>query len=201
MEKCSLIDYPGKIAAVVFTQGCNLNCSFCHNRQLIPLESSSPLLPVEEVLETLRERRGFLDAVVISGGEPTLQEGLVDFLAQVRSLGFATKLDTNGTRPEVIKSLLKQRLLDFIAMDLKAPLARYSEICGAKVDLAAVKASVRIIRQAGIEHQFRTTMIPQLSERDVQRMEKDSEGIDHWIGQRFRAPSGQSLDVVADKLS
>jgi len=157
----SLCDYPGKLAAVVFTQGCNYRCPFCHNGRLIARVPAISL-PIAEVLADLKERRNFLDGVVVSGGEPTLHADLKGFLSALKELGFAVKLDTNGSRPQVLRELLDLQLLDYIAMDVKAPLLRYAILAGVFVDVGAIQESIALIAESGVQHQFRTTFVPAL---------------------------------------
>lgn len=154
----SLCDYPGHIAAIVFTQGCNFKCPFCHNGHLIPLDSEG-IETVEEaaIFSLLEERRQKLQGVVVSGGEPTLQADLPTFLQRVKALGLKTKLDTNGAQPAVLRDLLEQGLLDFVAMDIKAPWHKYDALAGIVCDIAALQQSVDLIAGSGIDHQFRTT--------------------------------------------
>lgn len=159
-EPFSLIDYPGRIAAVVFTQGCNFRCPFCHNGSLISPRDGSE--DVESLLKSLVGRRGKLDAVVVSGGEPTLQPDLAGFLALVRSMGFLVKIDTNGSRPSVLRSLIDQGLLDYVAMDVKAPIHKYSRLAGVEVDVESLRESVALIASSGIAHEFRTTHVEAL---------------------------------------
>ena len=195
LVKASCVDYPGKLSAVVFTQGCNMRCSFCHNRALLPT-SGPPAMAYdpEEVLAWLQTRQGLLDGVVVSGGEPTLRPGLVPFLRRVKELGFALKLDTNGTRPQVVQGLLRQGLVDFIAMDLKAPLRRYREICGSEeVNLDDLRRSVELIKNSGIAYQFRTTLAPQLGQADIQAIREDFLVGEHYVLQPYRPPAGAQL--------
>ena len=128
IEKSSLVDYPTKIAAVIFTLGCNFRCPYCHNPNLITAVSSSSLFDESAVLDFLKQRQGKLDAVVVSGGEPTLHKDLKEFFKKVKDLGFLTKLDTNGSNPDVLVDLVQSNLLDYIAMDIKAPLEKYSNV-------------------------------------------------------------------------
>jgi pyruvate formate lyase activating enzyme len=156
MVRCSLIDYPGKIAAVVFLAVCNFRCPYCHNPHLVPgAEGGS--VSEDEARSFLAGRRGLLDGVVLSGGEPTLQPGLPRFAAAVKAMGFSVKLDTNGSRPDMIEQLLEERLVDFIAMDLKAPPEKYEMCAGVRVDTGAIDRSAALIRSSGIGHLFRTT--------------------------------------------
>jgi pyruvate formate lyase activating enzyme len=166
--KSSLIEYPGMVSAVIFTQGCNFRCPYCHNPELVEKERFGRPLPEAEILAFLEKRRGLLDAVVISGGEPTLQEDLSSFMQRIRNLGYLIKLDTNGTNPEIISELIRKGLVDYIAMDIKAPLEQYSEASGVSCDRDRLKASLAILSTAGIEVEFRTTVVENLhSEEDI----------------------------------
>lgn len=166
IRKLSLIDYPWKISSVIFTQGCNFKCGYCHNPHFVVPSLYSPVITEEEVFAFLSSRIGKIEGVVISGGEPSIQPNLPDFIKKVRSLGFLVKLDTNGSFPEIIKNLLEENLLDYIAMDIKAPLEKYSEICGADIDVCKIKESISIIKSSGIKHQFRTTVVKGIHTRD-----------------------------------
>jgi len=158
MQRCSFSDYPGRVATVLFTQGCNFRCPFCHNGQLLPRKCAAPLAEIE-VLAYLETRRGKLGGVVITGGEPTEHADLPRFIARVKDLGFAVKLDTNGSHPEMVEQLLQEELLDYVAMDIKAPLHKYDVLCGVPVDTGAVRRSIAIIAGSGVEHHFRTTRV------------------------------------------
>lgn len=157
LVKFTLIDFPGCPAAIVFTQGCNFRCRYCHNPELVYPHLFQESVPEEEIMSFLQRRQGTLEGVVVSGGEPTLQADLVRFMADIKALGYKTKLDTNGTRPEVLKELLDKKLVDFIAMDLKAPLAKYSDITGVEANANVIRQSMALIRQSGVAYQFRTT--------------------------------------------
>ncbi len=184
--KCSLVDYPGKLAAVVFTQGCNLRCSYCHNRTLIDAGSVMCAMTPEKVVEWLRCRRGLLDAVVVSGGEPTLQPGLAGFISDVRALGYLAKLDTNGTHPEVVASLIDAKLLDYVAMDIKAPAEKYEAICGVPVEQGAIEKSIAMLMDGHIDYEFRTTIIPQLTHEDVLAIGHRIHGASLYVLQQYR---------------
>lgn len=159
----SLCDYPGRVAAVVFTQGCTMRCPFCHNGSLLPVHvPAQRLIPVEVVLDTLEKRKAFLSGVVVSGGEPTLHRGLPTFLAQLKGLGLAVKLDTNGSNPTLLRKLIADGLVDYIAMDVKAPWAKYSLLTGVSTDIERIRESMDLIAQSGLAHEFRTTFVPQL---------------------------------------
>jgi len=165
----SLCDYPGRVAAVVFTQGCNYRCPWCHNGHLVPLVGDPSLrIGEEEVLAILLERRNRVGSLVVTGGEPTLQLALPRFLRRVKALGMDVKLDTNGSRPDVVSQLLQERLLDYVAMDVKAPWDKYAALTGdACCNVAAVQASLALIAASGVPHAFRTTRVdPLLSEQE-----------------------------------
>lgn len=184
--KQSLVDYPGKIAAAVFTQGCNMNCVFCHNRCLVGENTETPYVGQEEVFSFLQNRKRFLDGVVVSGGEPTLQHDLEDFIGNVKDMGYLVKLDTNGTRPEVIKKLCDKNLLDYIAMDVKAPMKKYSEICRTSIDEKALLESIHVIRNSDVDYEFRTTYCPQLNEDDIRDIGELISGAKKYVLQQYR---------------
>lgn len=154
--KSSMIDYPGKIASVLFTTGCNFRCPYCHNAPLVTGENDAKDL--EHLLETLKKRKRFVDAVVISGGEPTLHEELLPFMKELKNEGFSIKLDTNGTKPNRLNQWIRAGVLDYIAMDIKQAIPQYSHLVHMPVDLEAIKESVSIIRLSEIPHEFRTTV-------------------------------------------
>jgi pyruvate formate lyase activating enzyme len=185
---CSLSDFPGRVAAVVFTQGCNWRCPWCHNPALVYPDRFTPPLPEADILARLAARRGQLDGVVVSGGEPTLQPDLAEFLGRVRALGFATKLDTNGSRPDVVRSLLAAPLLDFVALDLKAPWTRYAAAAGGTVDAAAVGETLALLRASGVGHQLRTTRWPGLTADGEREIAAIAAGSPH-VWQEYRAPA------------
>lgn len=162
----SLLDYPGKIAAVVFSQGCNFRCPYCYNPELVDPGRYSPLIPQAEVLGFLARRRGELEACVVTGGEPTVQGDLIDFFAQVKKMSYLSKLDTNGYLPEVIEELIKRELLDYVAMDIKAPLERYSDIARVPIDTAAIARSIELIKNSGLDYEFRTTLVQGMLSRE-----------------------------------
>ena len=155
--KFTLIDFPGRPAAVVFTQGCNFRCRYCHNPELVYPHLFAEPVAMEEIYSFLKRRQGTLEGVVVSGGEPTLHEDLPAFMADLKAMGYATKLDTNGTRPDMLRELLDKKLLDYIAMDIKAPLEKYSLITGVDFNPEVLKQSMDRIRQSGLEYEFRTT--------------------------------------------
>ena len=152
----TLTDYPGHVATIVFTQGCNWRCPYCHNAQLLPADRpKSELIPETYVFDHLSGRRRQLDGLVITGGEPTIQEHLPRFIHKVRRMGLAIKLDTNGSRPDVLRRLLEEGLLDYIAMDIKAPFDQYESVVCRPVDADALHTSMELIKNSGILHKFR----------------------------------------------
>jgi pyruvate formate lyase activating enzyme len=156
----TLTDYPGHVAAIVFTQGCNWRCPYCHNARLLPTDRPKrELIPETYVFDHLSTRRRQLDGLVITGGEPTIQEDLPRFIRRVRRLGLKIKLDTNGSRPGVIRQLLEENLLDYIAMDIKAPLEQYESVIRRPVDADALQASMELIKNSSVPHEFRTPAV------------------------------------------
>jgi len=159
LQRVSLIDYPGKISATVFTQGCNFLCPYCHNPDLVDPARYGPPVPEDQVISFLNRRRGKLEAVTITGGEPTLQKNLIRFLETLKEIGYPTKVDTNGSKPDVLETLICKRLVDYLAMDIKGPLQRYAQIASTEVDTSKIKRSIDLITTSGIEHEFRTTVV------------------------------------------
>lgn len=202
--KQSLVDYPGKIAAVLFTRGCNFRCPFCHNGHLVYRPGSTEKsLMLEEVLLFLQERQGFLDAVVISGGEPTLHEDLPDVCRAVKDLGYLVKLDTNGTNPAMLEKLLHEGLLDYAAMDIKAPLdyRKYLQVCGklSPEGFFNVRNAVHLLKNSGIKAEFRTTVVPSLhTEADIINIASSLEGAELYSIQQFRPEN--TLDPEFGKI-
>jgi len=163
LNEFSLSDYPGHVATVVFTQGCNFRCPFCHNGSLIPGDvPESLLIPEQKVFEFLKDRNSQLESVVITGGEPTIQPDLPEFIHRIIAMELLVKLDTNGSRPEVLRRLLKEKLIDYIAMDIKAPLDIYGRLTGTHTSVSRIQESIEIIDRSGIAHEFRTTVVKSL---------------------------------------
>jgi pyruvate formate lyase activating enzyme len=188
LQKVSLIDFPGKIASVVFTQGCNFRCPFCHNGTLVAPDKFGQTLPEEEVLAYLYARKEQVEGVVLSGGEPTLQKDLKHFLQEVKALNFCTKLDTNGTRPGIVADLVGTSLVDFIAMDIKHDFAKYDLACGTRVLVKNIVASIDFIKTCGIDYEFRTTVVPGIhSGEDIVSIAKNIGGAKKFVLQEFVA--------------
>lgn len=184
----SLLDYPDKVSAVLFTVGCNLRCGFCHNPELVRPEDFvfGQKISEEEIWDFLRSRQGLLDAVTVTGGEPTLQPDLLDFLQKVKALGFLVKLDTNGTNAAKVKEIMQTGVVDYWAMDIKAPLERYGDITG-RADLAEeVAASINLIKDSGVEHEFRSTLVAGThTAEDVGKMAQLVRGAKKLVLQKF----------------
>ena len=162
LQKMTLLDYPGKVACTVFLQGCNFRCPFCHNSDLLGNEGPEPI-PEETLLAFLKKRVGLLDAVCITGGEPTLQNDLPDLLRKIKELGYLIKLDTNGNRPAVLKALVEEGLIDYVAMDIKNSPARYGETAGIpNMTLSHVEESIRYLLSGAVDFEFRTTVAEEL---------------------------------------
>ena len=175
LQKMTLLDFPGKVACTVFLGGCDFRCPFCHNYEL--LDGSAPaLMDEQELLRFLRGRRGLLDGVAITGGEPLLRKDLPELLRAIRELGFAVKVDTNGNHPEALKAILSEGLADYIAMDIKNSPEKYALTAGLPaLDLSPVRQSVRLLLDSAIPYEFRTTVVDELHEAS------DFEAIGQWI--------------------
>ena len=173
-QKTTLLDYPEHVAATIFTGGCNFRCPFCHNSDLILNPSSSTPIPEKEIFSFLKKRKNILSGICITGGEPSLQADLPEFIKKVRLLGYKIKLDTNGYLPDIISDLLEQNLLDYIAMDIKAGLSHYSRVSGiSDFNKNQILKSISIIENSNIEYEFRTTVVKELhSENDFHEIAK-----------------------------
>ena len=197
LQKLTLLDYPGKMACTVFTYGCNFRCGFCHNALLVT-EENSDNISEDEFFSFLKKRQGILDGVCISGGEPTLQKDLCDFIKKVKALGYAVKLDTNGTNPELLKTLLEENLLDYVAMDIKNSPEKYNLTCGCEVDISAVKESVSLLKGSNIDYEFRTTTVREYhSAEDFKAIAQWLRGDSRYFLQHFE----DSGNLIGDNLS
>lgn len=189
LQKLTLIDYPGKVAAAIFTVGCNFRCGFCHNPELVMNHESgirNQEFDEKQILDFLKSRRGLLDGVVITGGEPTIQPDLPDFVRKVKEMGFLVKIDTNGANPEMIEKLNQEKLVDFWAMDIKAPLEKYEAAVGSPVDLSAIKKSAEAIKKSGVDYEFRSTLVAGLHTfEDVAQMARAIAGAELFVLQKF----------------
>jgi len=191
----TLIDYPGHVAALIFTAGCNYRCPFCHNSELVLPEKirALSLIPEADVFSVLKERQKFLDGVVITGGEPAIQPDLARFIERAKKLSYLVKLDTNGSRPEVLEQLLEAQLLDYVAMDLRGSAARYDELAGVRVDLDAIERSIRLIIDQAPDYEFRTTVAPTMTAEDITDAISLITGAKRYVLQRFVTPTEKEI--------
>lgn len=197
LQKLTLLDFPGKMACTVFTYGCNFRCPFCHNALLVT-EENSDNISEDEFFAFLKKRQGILEGVCISGGEPTLQKDLYDFIKKVRALGYAIKLDTNGSNPRLLETLLRENLIDYVAMDIKNSPEKYSLTCGCEVDISAIRESVSLLKESNIDYEFRTTTVREYhTEEDFQSIADWLRGDSRYFLQHFE----DSGNLIGDNLS
>jgi len=200
LQKVSLIDYPAKISAVVFTQGCNFRCSYCHNPELVDPKLFQSCLPEKDILDFLTTRSGKLEGITITGGEPTLQEDLIPFVRSIRKLGFCVKLDTNGSHPDVLIDMIGEKLLDFIALDIKAPLEKYDTVVHAPVQIEDIRRSIHRVIKSKVPHEFRTTVVSsQLSPKDISAIAKEIKGAKRFVLQKYQPAKSLSGKFFRDK--
>lgn len=200
-----MIDYPGKIASVLFTQGCNFRCPYCHNAALVT--DAQEAKDLEDVMDYLKSRKKFVDAVVISGGEPTLHADLLPFLKELKQEGFSIKLDTNGTRPNRLNQWINAGVIDFVAMDIKQAIPQYGHLVQKPVDLEAIEESVALIRMSGLPYEFRTTVYQEgFNEEDFHSIAKWLKGSPRYAIQNFHpqeellAPAGEMTPFTVKAL-
>ena len=186
LQKLTLLDYPGYTACTIFTNGCNFRCHFCHNSALVAGRASE-IISETQIFEFLQSRKGKLDGVCISGGEPTLQSDICEFAKHVKDMGFLVKIDTNGSNYEVLKKLVQNKLCDYVAMDIKTSLANYSKIAGAEVDLNQIKKSISFLLSSGVDYEFRTTVVhPYHWAEDFYEIAKLISGAKRYYLQQFK---------------
>ncbi len=185
LNKTTLVDFDGYVASTIFTAGCNFACPFCHNKSLVEMTNLDRLSEVD-VLKALKDRSAILDAVCITGGEPTLQKDLKEFILKVKELGLKVKLDTNGTHPEVIKELIDEKTIDYVAMDIKNNFEDYDTACGEKVNLDKIKQSVRFIMNGEVDYEFRTTVVGGIhTKKNIKKLAQDIVGAKKFFLQKF----------------
>ncbi len=183
-QKTSLIDYPKRIAAIVFTYGCNFRCHYCHNPELV--RGIEKIADEQSILNFLDTRKGKLDGVVVTGGEPCLQRDLPEFLKRIKDKGFSVKLDTNGSKFEMLETVVLKGLVDYIAMDIKAPLTKYKRIIDTDIDIKEVQNSIELIMECGIDYEFRTTVVDDLlTVDDFEQIGKTIEDAKKYFLQKF----------------
>jgi pyruvate formate lyase activating enzyme len=186
LQKVSLIDYPGEICAIVFTQGCNFRCPYCHNPELVNPEMYAECLTEEAIFSFLAKRKGKIDAVAITGGEPTIQHDLMDFVKRVRKTGYSIKVDTNGSHPEVIEQLISMKLLDYIAMDIKSPADKFKNLTKSDINYQKITQTIELIMKSGIPYEFRTTVLKRLlDENDIVNIAHSIRNARLYILQQF----------------
>jgi len=196
-QKICLVDFPPYTASTIFLGSCNFKCGFCHNPDLVLNFKDIPDIPEQEIFDYLKGKKQWIDGVCITGGEPTLHKELPEFIEKIKKLGMLVKLDTNGANPEMIKTLLQKKLLDFIAMDIKSSLERYDEAAGIEVNKDKIKESVEIIRNSGIDYEFRTTVLPGLVEKkEITQIGEWLKGSKKYTIQNFRT----SKPLIDNKL-
>ncbi|MBQ6947119.1 MAG: anaerobic ribonucleoside-triphosphate reductase activating protein [Clostridia bacterium] len=192
-QKMTLLDFPGKVACTVFTGGCNFRCPFCHNASLVTHIDGAPIAE-EEILSYLNKRKGLLDGVCVTGGEPLLQGDIASFLRRIKEMGYLVKLDTNGAFPDRLRALLEAGLVDYVAMDIKNSKEKYAVTAGVPVDLAAIERSVELLKEGRVDYEFRTTLVKELhTEEDILSMAKWLSGAKYWYLQNFT----DSGDLIA----
>ena len=209
IQKLTLLDFPGRCASTIFTPGCNLRCPFCHNASLVDpgcvqrTIDENELIEPQDVLDFLESRRGRITGLAVTGGEPLMQPGIMEFLRKVKDRGFAVKLDTNGTNPERLRALLSAGIVDYVAMDLKNCRRRYAETTGIPEAAAAILyentlLSIEFIRQSGVDHEFRTTVVKELHNvDDIRAIARDLAGEEKYFLQKFE----DSGDILATGYS
>lgn len=198
IQKLTLLDYPGKTSLLVFTQGCNFRCPFCHNKDLIKRNSVSNI-DKNEIISYLKKRKKLLDGVCITGGEPLIHSDIMDFIKEIKNLGYLVKIDTNGSNPEMLKKLVDENMIDYIAMDIKTDFSNYDKLSGVNyVNTENIKQSIKLIKSSGVDHEFRTTIVKQY--HNINNLQKICEyiGIDSkYYIQNYR----DSANVVKKGLS
>ena len=203
LQKFSLVDYPGKTCAILFTRGCNMRCPYCHNPELVWPEQYAPEIPIDEVLSFLETRRGLLDAVTVTGGEPCLHPDLPKLLAQLKRMGFAVKLDTNGSFPEKLRNVIVGGLVDYVAMDIKAPLEKYALVSAVDLPVEPIRVSIALLMEGRVDYEFRTTVDRELlNEEDLLAIGQEIRGARRYYLQKLNAydakGSGASMKAKDD---
>ncbi len=201
-QKLTILDYPGKVACIVFTPGCNFRCPFCHNAAFVTHIDKDTYIDVDEVLAYLKKRQGLLDGVVITGGEPLLQDGIEEFIAEIKTLGYSVKLDTNGSFPEKLISVVEKGLVDYVAMDIKNSKAKYGLTIGVKdFDITPVEKSVDFLKQGKVDYEFRTTIVKDFHTlEDIQDIVVWLEGTHKYFLQNF-VDSGDLINPGLEPVS
>ena len=199
LQKFSLIDYPGKTCAIVFTRGCGFRCVYCHNPELVIPKKYAREIPLSKIYDFLKNRRGKLDAVSITGGEPTLHSDLIEVIEKIKNMGFLVKLDSNGSNPNILKAVIDKKIVDYIAMDVKAPLDDYSKIMGWAIPVKKLKESIELIMNSGIDYEFRTTIVKSLtSKNDLRKIAREISGAKKYYLQKFIPTKLDDSSLIAE---
>ncbi len=191
LQKNSTLDFPGVFCCVIFTAGCNYDCYYCHNRALI---THPPLIDNDKVLSFLEKRVGLIEGVVLSGGEPTLQDDVVVYASALKQMGYKVKLDTNGSHPDVVEALLRSAALDYVALDYKAPFSAYQKVCGVPAD--GIYDTLSLLTDSGVAYEIRTTMIPEITPAVLQEMARAIPVVERYALQLYRPQGDSSLEQV-----
>lgn len=200
LQKMTLLDYPGKIAATVFLGGCNFHCGYCHNADLVEIKATSKLINTQDFFDFLQKRLDQLDGICVSGGEPLIYQDLPGFLSRIKEYGYAIKLDTNGAEFNRLNEIIGQKLVDYIAMDIKGSAENYAEITKNKVDLEEIKKSIDLIRNSGLEYEFRTTVLPKYhNELEMEKIGQMIKGAAKYYLQNFRNRNTLDPDFIREK--
>jgi len=201
LQKITLIDFPGRLAATVFLTGCNFRCSFCYASELVLSEKikDQPKISQTELFRFLKEREKLIEGVVLCGGEPTASKDLSSLIKKIKKMGFLVKLDTNGSDPKTLKKLIDEKLVDYVAMDLKAPKEKYNKVIGAKVDVKDIQKSIDILKEGKVDYEFRSTIVPTLhTKEDVLEMARWINGAKRYYLQNFRPE--KTIDPKFEKI-
>jgi pyruvate formate lyase activating enzyme len=196
VQKMTMLDYPGKVACTIFTYGCNFRCPFCHNATLVIDEAS--LFDKDEIFAYINKRKGILDGVVVTGGEPLLQPDIMDFLSELKQTGLLVKLDTNGSYPEKLQEIIEKGLVDYVAMDIKNCKEKYDLTTGVKIDISKIEKSVELLMQDKVDYEFRTTVVKELHQKE------DFEKIGKWLKgakRLFLQPFKDNDNLIGEGLS
>jgi len=201
LQKLTLIDYPGRLAATVFLTGCNFRCPFCYASELVLPEKikKQPKISEKEFFNFLKERKELIDAVVLCGGEPTISKELEPLIKKIKKMGFLVKLDTNGSDPKLLKTLIDQKLIDYVAMDIKGPKEKYGKFTDKKIDIKKIQNSIDILKEGKVDYEFRSTIVPTLHEKeDVIEMARWIRGAKRYYLQNFRPE--KTIDPKFEKI-
>jgi len=194
-QKTSLLDYPDAISAIIWTVGCDFRCPFCYNKDIVLGKVED--IPEEEIFSFLEKRKGLLEGLVISGGEPLMQDDIAEFAEKVKKLGYLIKIDTNGMHPKKLKELIEKKLVDYISMDVKAPKKKYDKLSGIKTDIKKIEESIEIIKNSGLQYEFKTTFAPDLlTKEDVISIAKWLDGSKRFYLQQFK----NNAPLISSKL-